>query len=210
MCLDSGLGKDYTHTPAGAIPSRRYSQEAMRLSTRDKIIAAAIEIVRERGPVQLTLDETAKVAGISKGGVLYHFRSKEDLVRGMVEALVGKFDVLFPRIYESLPAGPYRSAKAMILTLTHPEGPYSDPVAPALLAAAVLNPELLATVRNRSSECLEKMTRDSPDPVLARLACLSVDGRWMLEATGLETFSEEDRKRLTARALALLDTSAGA
>jgi AcrR family transcriptional regulator len=180
------------------------------LTTRDKIIAAAMEIVRERGPVQLTIDETAKVAGVSKGGVLYHFPSKDELVHGMIEAMVSKFDVLYPSIYESLPAGPYRSAKAIILTLTHPEGPYSDPVAPAILAAAVLKPELLETVRSRSKECLDRLASDSPDPVLARVACLSVDGQWMMGAVGLETFTEDDRRRLTERALALLDAGEGA
>ncbi len=207
--MDNGRRRDYIDDPLD-YTVQTVQLGAMALTTRDRIIAAAMDIVRDRGPVQLTLDETAKVAGISKGGVLYHFRTKEDLVRGMVESLVAKFDDLFPRIRDALPPGPYRGAKATILTLTHPEGPYSDPVAPALLAAAVLNPELLETVRDRSAQCMAELADDSPDPVLARLACLSIDGMWMMEALGLDAFTQDERRRLTARALALLEPREGA
>ncbi|TAN63226.1 MAG: TetR/AcrR family transcriptional regulator, partial [Magnetospirillum sp.] len=48
------------------------------MSTSDNIIDAAMAIVRDQGVAKLTLDEAAKKAGISKGGVLYHFKSKDD------------------------------------------------------------------------------------------------------------------------------------
>jgi len=67
------------------------------LSTRDKIIDAAMSIVRDQGVAKLTLDEAAKVAGFSKGGVLYHFKTKDDLIRGMVATLIHSYDSLLHR-----------------------------------------------------------------------------------------------------------------
>jgi AcrR family transcriptional regulator len=60
------------------------------MSTRDHIIESALSVVRNQGVASLTLDEAARVAGISKGGVLYHFKSKEALIHGMVARLSDK------------------------------------------------------------------------------------------------------------------------
>lgn len=48
-------------------------------------------ILIEDGERTATLDATAKAAGVSKGGLLYHFASKDELAAGMIarlEALV--------------------------------------------------------------------------------------------------------------------------
>ncbi|SWD32702.1 transcriptional regulator [Klebsiella pneumoniae] len=52
---------------------------------KKNILIAASEIVKEEGVVKLTLEAVAQRAGVSKGGLLYHFPSKEALIKGMVE-----------------------------------------------------------------------------------------------------------------------------
>ncbi len=56
--------------------------------TKDKICDAAIQITVRDGLLAMTLDAVAKEAGISKGGVMYHFPSKDELVRGVLDYLV--------------------------------------------------------------------------------------------------------------------------
>jgi AcrR family transcriptional regulator len=46
--------------------------------TRAAILDAASRLVRERG-VSASLDDVARRAGVSKGGLLYHFATKHDL-----------------------------------------------------------------------------------------------------------------------------------
>jgi len=53
--------------------------------SRDAILEAAASLVHEHGASSLTLDATCARAGLSKGGLLYHFRSKEELIQGMME-----------------------------------------------------------------------------------------------------------------------------
>ncbi len=48
-------------------------------------------IVHEEGVEKLTLEAVAKKAGISKGGLLYHFPTKDELILGMVEQLSSNF-----------------------------------------------------------------------------------------------------------------------
>lgn len=40
---------------------------------KKRLLAAASEIVEEEGVVKLTLEAVAQRAGMSKGGLLYHF-----------------------------------------------------------------------------------------------------------------------------------------
>ncbi|MEN9308893.1 MAG: hypothetical protein RL173_2825, partial [Fibrobacterota bacterium] len=51
--------------------------------TRDHILQATATLVLAEGPSALTLEAAAKASGISKGGLLYHFPSKEALILGL-------------------------------------------------------------------------------------------------------------------------------
>lgn len=52
-----------------------------------------------------TLDAVASAAGVSKGGLLYHFASKDDLAAGMVQRFTGLSDGDVSRM-EQAPEGP--------------------------------------------------------------------------------------------------------
>jgi len=52
---------------------------------RDRILEAADQLVAAQGASNLTLDAVAQAAGLSKGGLLYHFPSKDALLMGMLD-----------------------------------------------------------------------------------------------------------------------------
>src|SRR5918995_4669163 len=64
-----------------------------RKSSREKILDAAAELVSEIGSGRLTLEAVAERAGLSKGGLLYNFPTKEALLQGMVQRLVDQVSV---------------------------------------------------------------------------------------------------------------------
>lgn len=55
------------------------------MATREQILTAAVRLVTQNGPSALTIDGVAKVANMSKGGVLYHFPSKDSLFLELVK-----------------------------------------------------------------------------------------------------------------------------
>ncbi|MFE3542087.1 TetR/AcrR family transcriptional regulator [Nocardia sp. NPDC059177] len=59
----------------------------MSPGTRDRILDALETLLLERGATQMTLDNVAAAAGVSKGGLLYHFKSKDALLAGLVHRL---------------------------------------------------------------------------------------------------------------------------
>lgn len=54
---------------------------------RERVLDAFETIVITDGERAATLDATAKAAGVSKGGLLYHFGSKEELAAGLMQRL---------------------------------------------------------------------------------------------------------------------------
>ncbi|ALE79696.1 TetR/AcrR family transcriptional regulator [Pseudonocardia alni] len=56
-------------------------------SARDRVLDAYETLLIEQGPGGATLDAVAAAAEVSKGGLLYHFNSKESLVGGLLERL---------------------------------------------------------------------------------------------------------------------------
>ena len=55
---------------------------------RAHILEAAFSVVAEQGANRLTIDAVAAESGFSKGGVLYHFPSKNALLTGMLDFLL--------------------------------------------------------------------------------------------------------------------------
>ncbi|UVI36750.1 TetR/AcrR family transcriptional regulator [Brevibacterium spongiae] len=55
--------------------------------TKEKLLNAFDELLDEHGTAGATLDAVAARAGVSKGGLLYHFGSKAELIRGSLERL---------------------------------------------------------------------------------------------------------------------------
>jgi len=55
------------------------------IETREKILHAAMHMVRESGFDSLTIGETAKQVGMSKSGVFAHFASRDELLLKVIE-----------------------------------------------------------------------------------------------------------------------------
>jgi TetR/AcrR family transcriptional regulator, transcriptional repressor for nem operon len=50
-----------------------------KLTARDRLLDAALRIIREKGYAATTVDDLCAAAGVTKGAFFHHFRSKEDL-----------------------------------------------------------------------------------------------------------------------------------
>jgi TetR/AcrR family transcriptional regulator, transcriptional repressor for nem operon len=49
-------------------------------SSRDRLLAAALKVVRTKGYEASTVDDLCKAAGVSKGAFFHHFKSKQDAI----------------------------------------------------------------------------------------------------------------------------------
>lgn len=54
-------------------------------ATRQRLFEASMRLIGERGPAEVTMDEVAAAAGVSKGAVYYNFGSKSELIAQLLE-----------------------------------------------------------------------------------------------------------------------------
>ncbi|MBG0740093.1 TetR/AcrR family transcriptional regulator [Paeniglutamicibacter antarcticus] len=70
-------------------------------ATRQKLFEASMLLIGERGPANVTVDEIAAAAGVSKGTVYYNFGSKSEMIAALLEHGV---EMLESRLASASPA----------------------------------------------------------------------------------------------------------
>ena len=174
----------------------------------DDMLDAAEVIVHRDGSARLTLDAVAAEAGVSKGGLLYHFPGKEALVSAMVERMLGSFDAAQAHVLAADPSPPGAWTRAYVRVTAgsgHPSD--HDTTAAALLAAIAGNPSLVEPLRVRYTQWRKDAVHDGIEPELATIVSLAADGLWFADLLGLAPLKGAQRQRVVAR---LLEMAGGA
>jgi AcrR family transcriptional regulator len=169
-----------------------------RPSRRTALLDAAAAVIRRDGAAALTLDAVAAEAGVSKGGVLYHFATKRALIDGLISRWLDDFAA-------QLEDGTFAAAyvRACDLSTTEVETEVG------LLAGMLEEPEVLEVARERYAEWMERMLATASDPVDAWLVRLAADGLWYSDLLGIAAPQGDDRRRLIERLLALAEGGSG-
>jgi AcrR family transcriptional regulator len=148
-------------------------------NARDKLLDAAESIVIEQGVTRLTLEAVAAQAKVSKGGLLYHFASKDVLIQIMVSRIVEIAETNFADALANEPAGKGRHAHALLCLMMENKGPYMLNVkrmAAPLLAAAAGDSDLLIPVRSFLQKIRQGMRDDGLPDAHAWLILAALDG----------------------------------
>jgi AcrR family transcriptional regulator len=173
-------------------------------STREAILRATGRVVAEEGISGLTLGAVAREAGVSKGGLLYHFPSKDALIRGMIRRLIEGFTGVIERELEEGGSGRWVRAYARASFV---EDRQLLDVSAGLLAAVANDPSLLDPMRSSYEGWQRRAERDGIDPAVATLVRLAADGLFFVELFGLAPPEGRLRERVLE---ALLQLTKGA
>jgi AcrR family transcriptional regulator len=165
----------------------------VRADTRGRLLEAAGAVIRRDGAQALTLEAVAAEAGVSKGGLLYHFGSKRELLDGLVERWLDEFQRDIDEAGGRFPTGYVRAS----------DGAQAEEA--GLLAALVADPAVLAAVRQRYATWQDRVVTEGGDPVEATVARLAADGLWLADLFGMAPPEGELRRRVLARLLELCD-----
>ncbi|MFE9426622.1 TetR family transcriptional regulator [Kitasatospora sp. NPDC006697] len=66
--------------------------QSPRSDTRARIIAVALELFSEQGYEKTSLREIADRLGVTKAALYYHFKTKDDIVQGIVQTMAAPID----------------------------------------------------------------------------------------------------------------------
>ena len=146
-------------------------------TTKDHILETTLSLLEREGGTAITLDRIAAEAGLSKGGLLYHYASKEQLVHALVE-----------RAVDSLQLPPSERARDLFA---------------ALLAAYTIEPEQLQPLREAYRDLRTTAVAGAADPAVATSAWLASEGLALFEYLGLVNLTPREKEKLSRKIAAL-------
>jgi AcrR family transcriptional regulator len=167
-------------------------QKDISSATKIAILDAASKVILEQGVEALTIDAVAQEAGISKGGLFYHFPSKKILIEGMITRLISEIDTLL-KAELAKSAGDFLQAYIRASFMSTPEW---TRVSCAMIAAVDNDPDLLIPVQERFSEMQNKITQASPSPEIGTIIRLALDGMWFSDLFGFAPPTLEMREKM--------------
>jgi len=178
-------------------------------ASRDLLLNSALQVVTHDGFGAMTLDAVAKAAGVSKGGLIHYFPSKDALVSGMLDFYGEQLErEIEQRIaVDPLPTG--RRVRAM-LHIAFPwleAGKAAQPAEQsdvirmflAMITAAGVNRELLAPLRSRARKMIARMFNDDADAEWQLMTWLAIDGMMLWQFLGLLPPADPLQERLIRR-----------
>ncbi len=178
----------------------------MRTSNRTRILEAAVRVINRDGVRGVTFESVSAESGLTRGGLLYHFPSREALLQGIdshlvqtweaqMEALAGKpADQTTQherhRAFIRVSAMSATRAELMFMLESVPpdaeRAPWSDAMA-------------------RWAPGVPKAGEQSPEALDKFVARLAADGLWIYEAMYGGKLDADMRDRVVARIQAMLE-----
>ena len=179
----------------------------MRPSNRSKILDAAVRVIHRDGLIGVTFDSVATEASVTRGGMMYHFPSREALVQAIHEHLAAQWEASLESV-----AGKSKSETT----------PTERAIAYARTSARSANrAELLSALQSSESTAtaaawdtvLEGWASPAPEhlddqPVLDRfIARLAADGLWVYESLTGKKLPDQIRDAIAAQIVSVIESA---
>lgn len=176
---------------------------------RSQLLSAAADIATELGVHAVTLDAVAERAGVSKGGLQYHFRSKQALFDALFAQTLERFEQQMHTRIDSDPHPRGANARAYLHAGMAEAAPAaSTNLLRVLVSSMMTDPD----ARERWAAPMREIARPDPLPLdeAARLMIcrLAADGMWISELLGYQNLSPDLREEIVRQLEAMTMTGA--
>lgn len=171
---------------------------------RQRILEAAARVVETEGARHLTMDAVARAAAVSKGGLLYHFPSKRDLLEGMLGRLIEQIEAGRATLRDQQRQTANPALIAWILA-ERQQTPSERTIGRALLAAAAEDPELLAAARPVMRSAFAEAGASITPAALGWVVLLATEGLRLLDMLDLLPLSAAELTAVQEQLLLLAD-----
>ncbi len=174
---------------------------------RDAILDAAEDLIVERGAAGVSLDKVAARAGVSKGGLLHHFPSKNALAQALIRRMV---DTLHEVRDAERGEGPL---DAGLIIRTHISwwnrvDSKRRRLYTSLLAATAHDPDLVAPFAREYEKELQNYEEAGIPPGRVSVIMMALHGLWMMELLGI-SLGEENHTFFMEELFRLAETPSG-
>jgi AcrR family transcriptional regulator len=187
-----------TRRPASDAASAK--RRVGRPSLRPQLLDAALDLIAEDGVAALTYEALSARTGVSKGGLLYHFPSKDALLDALTERLVERYAEARRATTEELPESPSRELKGYAIASLHNRSK-ADGASARLKMSGVWNRRV---GKKYYAQRFREMAAGM-DFGRAAIVHLAVEGLWYMELAGFSPFTAMERRRIVMLLLRLAD-----
>lgn len=179
-----------------------------KANCQNVLLDAAEAVVVECGAAHLTLDAVAAKAGVSKGGLIYHFPSKDALLGAMLGRCSCKAAQAREEALAQLPESPSRELRAEVLSQLklHLE---NEQVNGGMLGVMANQPELLKPLREEFKARFDALIASHPRPEEAAILLFATYGICMLGLLKLSPVDAPQREAIVREILSQLDARHG-
>jgi len=174
----------------------------MAKAGRRRLVDSAVAVISRDGVAGLTLDAVAAEAGVSKGGLLYHFPTKQALLQGVVATVLDDWHESVAGLAAAEPDQAGGAARAYVRACSEDKAGLEANF--ALLAILAIDRDQAETWRQLASTWADE-DKDDLDLTLARLAA---DGLWLATLFDLYGVRGDRRSAVVDRILELTQKGA--
>lgn len=139
---------------------------------RERILDALEDILITDGERAATVEKVAERSGITRGGLVYHFASREDLLEAFMERLRGAGE----RASAQLLSAPEGAVERYILSAAPPMSDVDKTILAATRLATPSRPEVRELLIEMHRQWVRVLAGVTGDVALARLMLLIGDG----------------------------------
>lgn len=169
--------------------------------TRRVVFDAASVVFRTRG-MAATLDDVAQEAGLSKGGVIYHFPTKDHLMTALAQSLLEDFRESVYRCLDPADEQPGRLTRAYVRASLAEAEFRAAHEAYALITQLITSPAVAEVAREDAVRWRNELEADGLPPAVMSLVVAAADGASVAPLWGNDV-SDEENEHLAEQLIAL-------
>ena len=174
--------------------SRQKGRRSSGVETKELILDATREVAVKYGVSQLTIDAVAEAAGVSKGGVLYHFPSKKSLITALMQQYVDHLSQELETALSHQKGKSYPLVRAFIEWFRKSNGiePENRTWGAAIFAVQAFDLSLMEPLQSWYRSLFQRIRDSIGDKNRTAEAVLAVEGLFMLSLYNISYFSDEE------------------
>ena len=164
---------------------------------RDQVLEAARRIVESRGAGHLTFEELAAESGVTRGGITYHFPTKEALLKGLIEADILDWDKTSEALESECPCPKAAAYIGQVRCNLDTSDAGHRRYVSGLMSAAMVDPALLDPIREYQKRKFAEWDWNDQN-LLRYVLLLAAEGVFWQDFFDLNPLPPEVRARVTA------------
>ena len=168
------------------------------------VLETAQKLVAEQGTGALTFEALSKASGVTRGGITYHFPTKDALLKALVEHDMQQWAEAEQALAPDGECDATSSLIADIRSYTTSTPEYRRFVS-GMVGAAMLDPDLLEPVHEFHREKFDQLDWDEAD-IRRMMLRLAAQGLFWMEAFNCYDMPPAARKRLVAKMEAMAES----